>query len=80
MALHLYGLSAVMQSNQLLFNNENNCKDLLPSAVHDVKVLQNEFSAEQQIISYHILHLLPMKKKCQNVTLKVASDLIRDKT
>lgn len=66
--------------NQHLFSIHSDCQDPLLSTVYDVKVLQNEFSAEQQIISYHILYLLLMKTKCQNVTLTPVRDLIRGKT
>lgn len=80
-ALHLHGFQRrCTLSNQHLFNIQNDCQDPLPSTVYDVKVLRNEFSAEQQIISYHILYLLLMKTKCQNVTLIPVRDLIRGKT
>lgn len=48
------------------------------STVYNIKALENEFSAEQQILSQPILYLLKMK--CQNVTLIPVGNLIRGET
>lgn len=50
-----------------------------PSTVYDVRALENEFSAEQQILSRPISYLLLVKMKCQNVTLIPVRNLISGK-
>lgn len=70
----------VCLSNQHSCNIHSDCQDPLPSTVYNVKALENEFSAEQQILSQPILYLLLMKMKCQTVTLIPVKNLIRGKT
>lgn len=77
----LHGFAAMMRSVESAFmqHSKRLPGSTSPSTVYDVRALENEFSAEQQILSRPISYLLLMKMKCQNVTLTPVRNLISGK-